>query len=58
MFYNRLYLLDPSLKPMFRRDMTEQGRWLIRTMMLKEDTERGLARIYRLAQCPRANDRI
>jgi hemoglobin-like flavoprotein len=29
MFYNRLFALDPSLKPLFRGDMKEQGRKLM-----------------------------
>jgi hemoglobin-like flavoprotein len=29
MFYHRLFLLDPSLRPLFTGDMTEQGRKLM-----------------------------
>ena len=29
LFYNRLFALDPALKPMFRGDMKEQGRKLM-----------------------------
>jgi hemoglobin-like flavoprotein len=29
LFYERLFVLDPSLKPLFRGDMTEQGRLLM-----------------------------
>jgi hemoglobin-like flavoprotein len=29
MFYDRLFTLDPSLRPLFRGDMTEQGRKLM-----------------------------
>ena len=29
LFYNRLFELDPSLRPLFRSDMTEQGRKLM-----------------------------
>ena len=29
MFYDRLFILDPSLKPLFKGDMTEQGRKLM-----------------------------
>jgi hemoglobin-like flavoprotein len=29
MFYDRLFVLDPSLQPLFKSDMTEQGRVLI-----------------------------
>jgi hemoglobin-like flavoprotein len=28
-FYDRLFLLDPSLKPLFKSDMNEQGRMLM-----------------------------
>src|SRR5260370_39066367 len=29
LFYNRLFELDPSLRPLFTSDMTEQGRKLM-----------------------------
>jgi hemoglobin-like flavoprotein len=29
MFYNRLFVLDPALQPLFKGDMTEQGRKLM-----------------------------
>ena len=29
MFYDRLFVLDPSLRPLFKRDMAEQGRMLM-----------------------------
>jgi hemoglobin-like flavoprotein len=29
LFYDRLFVLDPSLKPLFKGDMTEQGRMLM-----------------------------
>ncbi len=29
MFYDRLFMLDPSLRPLFKGDMTEQGRKLM-----------------------------
>ena len=29
LFYNRLFTLDPSLRPMFKGDMTHQGRMLM-----------------------------
>src|SRR5580658_6632272 len=29
LFYDRLFALDPSLKPLFKGDMTEQGRLLM-----------------------------
>jgi hemoglobin-like flavoprotein len=32
LFYARLFELDPSLRPMFRGDMAEQGRKLMQTL--------------------------
>jgi hemoglobin-like flavoprotein len=32
LFYNRLFELDPSLRPMFKRDMDEQGRMLMQVI--------------------------
>lgn len=32
LFYGRLFYLDPSLKPLFKGDMTEQGRKLMQTL--------------------------
>ena len=32
LFYGRLFELDPSLRPMFRGDMAEQGRKLMQTL--------------------------
>jgi hemoglobin-like flavoprotein len=32
LFYNRLFELDPSLRPMFRGDMKEQGRKLMQML--------------------------
>ena len=32
LFYQRLFELDPGLEPMFRGDMTEQGRKLMTTL--------------------------
>lgn len=34
LFYARLFELDPSLRPMFRGDMTEQGRKLMHVLAL------------------------
>jgi hemoglobin-like flavoprotein len=34
LFYDRLFTLDPSLRPMFHGDMTEQGRKLMATLAL------------------------
>ncbi len=32
LFYQRLFALDPAVKPMFRGDMREQGRKLMKTL--------------------------
>ena len=32
LFYDRLFALDPSLRPLFKGDMTEQGRMLMSTL--------------------------
>ncbi len=32
LFYDRLFTLDPSVKPMFKNDMTEQGKKLMQTI--------------------------
>jgi hemoglobin-like flavoprotein len=32
LFYGRLFELDPSLRPMFRRDLAEQGRMLMQVI--------------------------
>ena len=32
LFYARLFELDPSVKPMFKNDMTEQGKKLMKTI--------------------------
>lgn len=34
LFYGRLFELDPSLKPLFKGDMTEQGKKLMATLNL------------------------
>ena len=34
LFYNRLFTLDPSLRPMFRGDIAEQGRKLMAALTL------------------------
>lgn len=34
LFYNRLFELDPALKPMFKGDMKEQGKKLMSTLAL------------------------
>jgi len=45
LFYLRLFALDPSLRPMFKGDMREQGRKLIAMMSVAVN---GLARIETL----------
>ena len=37
LFYGKLFELDPSLKPMFRGDMTEQGQKLMRMISIAVD---------------------
>jgi len=37
LFYDRLFKLDPSLKPMFKGDMTEQGQKLMRMLGIAVD---------------------
>ncbi len=37
LFYGRLFELDPSLKPMFKGDMTEQGAKLMRMIGIAVD---------------------
>lgn len=41
LFYNRLFELDPSLRPLFRSDLQEQGRKL---MTMLQVVVKGLAR--------------
>lgn len=45
MFYDRLFTLDPSLRPMFRGDMKEQGRKL---MAMIGFAVKGLTRLEQL----------
>jgi nitric oxide dioxygenase len=45
LFYNRLFELDPSLRPMFRGDMQSQGRKLMQTIAV---VVRGLDRLETL----------
>ncbi len=37
LFYGRLFLLDPSVKPMFKNDMTDQGKKLMKTIGIAVD---------------------
>jgi hemoglobin-like flavoprotein len=34
LFYNRLFELDPNLRPLFKRDITEQGRMLMQMIAI------------------------
>ena len=34
LFYGRLFELDPSLRPLFKRDITEQGRMLMQMIAI------------------------
>ena len=42
LFYDRLFTLDPSARPMFKHDMKEQGRKLMQTLSI---VVRGLKRL-------------
>lgn len=46
LFYNRLFMLDPSLRPMFRGDMARQGQML---MSMLGSAVAGLTNLPRLA---------
>jgi nitric oxide dioxygenase len=50
-FYGRLFALDPSLRPMFRSDLKEQGRKLMATIAVAVDS---LAHLEELASDVRA----
>jgi len=51
LFYSRLFALDPSLRPLFRADLQEQGRKLMATIAAAVDS---LARLEDLAPDVRA----
>jgi hemoglobin-like flavoprotein len=34
LFYNRLFELDPNLRPLFKRDITDQGRMLMQMIAI------------------------
>lgn len=42
LFYDRLFELDPSLRPLFRGDITEQGRKLMKMLSMVVRELRGL----------------
>ena len=50
-FYGRLFALDPSLRPLFRADLQEQGRKLMATIAVAVDS---LAQLDSLAPAVRA----
>lgn len=50
-FYGRLFALDPSLRPLFRADLREQGRKLMATIAVAVDS---LAQLEDLAADVRA----
>ena len=45
MFYDKLFELDPSLRPMFRGDLTEQGRKLMQMLSFAVSSLRRLEQI-------------
>lgn len=51
LFYGRLFELDPSLRPLFRGDMTEQGRKLMTTLKVVVN---GLTRLEALVPAVQA----
>ncbi len=50
-FYNRLFEIDPSLRPMFKGDLGEQGRKLMQMLGV---AVRGLSRLDELAPSVRS----
>lgn len=55
LFYNRLFELDPSLRPLFRGDMKEQGRKLMATLGVAVSSLRNLEKIIPTVQTLGAN---
>jgi hemoglobin-like flavoprotein len=51
MFYGRLFFLDPSLRPLFRGDLREQGQ---KVMAMLSFTVNGLARLDELVPTVKA----
>ncbi len=51
LFYDRLFELDPSLKPMFRGDMHEQGEKLMQVM---DSAVNGLSRLEHIVAAVQA----
>ena len=45
LFYDRLFALDPALRPLFRGDMTEQGRKLMQALTI---VVKGLTRLDKI----------
>lgn len=50
LFYGRLFALDPAVKPLFRGDMTEQGKKLMQTIGLVVSSLTRLEEILPAAQ--------
>lgn len=55
LFYKRLFELDPSLRPLFRGDMKEQGRKLMATLGVAVSSLRNLDKIIPTVQALGAN---
>ena len=51
LFYGRLFELDPTLRPMFRGDMREQGRKLMQMLAV---AVHGLDRLHEILPAVRA----
>lgn len=50
LFYGKLFELDPAVKPMFKGDMTEQGRKLMKTLGVVVNSLTRLDEIVPVAQ--------
>lgn len=50
LFYSRLFELDPSLRPLFKGDMVEQGRKLMATLGVSVSSLRNLDKIIPTVQ--------
>lgn len=55
LFYNRLFELDPALRPLFRGDMKDQGRKLMATLGVAVSSLRNLEKIIPTVQALGAN---
>jgi len=45
LFYARVFELDPTLRPMFKRDISEKGRMLMQTIIIAVHSLKDLANI-------------